>query len=171
MFNRAFSIVELLIVVTIIGLLGVLGHNMYLSYTIRAMASEALSTLDDYQIIAMQLQEKTGSIDPYSVLFSDENLNGYLSGSLGGTSASKQVNLTYVNTITANSGTVGSDNYILLGAGLNDAYGVVSGADHVYLAALIAANGVVTWECGISASRGNTLPVEYLPKTCQNSLP
>lgn len=169
--KRGFSLLEILVVIVIIGLLAVFGHAEYLSYVQRAKISEALNILEQYQSIAMQERARNGSMDPYNILFSNSDQGGYVSGSAGSGSAEKNVNLKYVSNIVAFSGTSGSNTYLLLGAQLQDDGIFVTGADFVYVAAIETPAGLLTWQCGISASKGNTIDPTYLPQTCQESLP
>jgi len=166
-----FSLLEILVVLVIISILAVFGHGLYVSYVVRSKVTEALKILEEYKIIATNLRVKTGTIAPYYVLFTDNDTTGFVSGTAGGTSAVKNVNLKFVSTIGAYSGTSGSNTYILLGAGLAQDGAIVSGADHVYIAGIEDPQGVVTWLCGISASKADTIPSDYLPKSCLDSLP
>lgn len=169
--SAAFSLVEVMVVILIIALLATFGHNEYVAYVARAQVAEAIEILQEYQNNANSLRVKSGNIAPYYVLFTSADTTGLVSGTPTGTSAVKTVSLKYVNTITADSGTSGSNTYILIGAGLNDQGDIVSGADHVYIAGVQTSSGVFTWSCGISASKGDTVPTSYLPQTCQSSLP
>lgn len=170
--RRGYSLLEILVIIVIISLLGVFGHTAYLAYVERSKITEALNILEEYQTTALQVRARTGKMAPYYVLFTDADQTGLVTGTPTSTSASKQVNLKYVNTIAAFSGTdINGNNYLLLGAQLQDDGIFVSGADFVYIAGIETPSGVLTWECGASASQANTIPTEYLPQTCQADLP
>lgn len=169
--RTAFTMLELLVVIVILGTVSTVGYVGYAKYVVRAQVSEAFRVLEEYKVTAAALRARSGTIKPYYVLFTDANLAGFVSGTPNGTSAVKQVNLKYVNTITADSGTSGGDTYILLGAGLNNTNRIVAGADHVYIAGTQTPAGVFSWTCGVSASKGDTVPSEFLPESCQDSLP
>lgn len=169
--NKAFSLLEIMVVVVIVSVLATFGHLTYVGYTERAKTIEALAVLDDYQSIAMQLRTRYGTIAPYYVLFTNADQTGLITGTPNGTAASKEVNLKYVEKVTADSGTSGGNTYILLGAQLQHDARIVDGADYVYVAGIQQPNGVFTWNCGISASKNNTINSEYLPPTCQENLP
>lgn len=168
---RAFSLLEILVVIVIVSVLATFGQMSYVGYTERAKIIEALSLLEDYQSIAMQLRARYDTIAPYYVLFTDSDQTGLLSGTPNSSSASKQVNLKNVNIVTADSGISGSNNYILLGAQLQHDSRIVAGADHVYIAGIQQPDGVFTWVCGTSASKNNNIDVDYLPPTCRENLP
>ena len=168
---RAFSLLEILVVIAIVVILATIGHQSYLKYTQRAKIAEALNILDEYQAQAAKQYTRNGSIDPYYVLFSDADTAGFISGAPGGTSAEKELNLKYVDTVSANTGTDGSNAYVLLGAGLkNDGY-IIDGADHIYTVGIISPSGTLSWRCGSSASQDNNIAADYLPSTCLNTLP
>jgi len=170
--RAAFSLLELLLVIVMVGILSAGGYTAYTNYIVRAQISEGFRVLEEYKDIAAALRARSDTMAPYYVLFTDADLSGFVSGTPTGTSAVKQVALKYVNAITADSGTDGSGNtYILLGAALNDTNLIVAGADHVYVAGIQTPAGLLTWQCGTSASKGDTVPSEYLPEACQDSLP
>jgi Tfp pilus assembly protein PilE len=170
--RKAFSLSELLVIVAIVGVLMSAAISSYSTYVARAKASSGINLLDSYKEIAMGLRARYGTIAPYYVLFSDSNTNGLVSGSSSSSSAVKSVSLKYVSTISADSGTSGSDTYILIGAGLQHDNLITSGADHVYIAGLQdPTTGIITWTCGVSASKGDTVSSLYLPQSCQATLP
>lgn len=172
MVRKGFSLLEILVVIVILSLLAVFGHSTYLGYVERAKVNEALNLLEEYQTAAINLRARSGTIAPYYVLFSDSDQTGLITGSPASASASKQVNLKYVNTVAAFTGTdTGGNTYILLGAQLQHDNVAVDDADFVYIAGIQTPSGVLTWACGISISQANTLDPEYLPKTCQSTLP
>lgn len=167
-----FTFVEVAVVIAIIGLLAISGHQIYLSYIMRSKITVAYKVLDEYQLNAENLYNKTGVIDPYYVLFSDSDTTGLVSGAPGGTNAVKNVSLNSVSTVTAATGTSSGNNYILLSATMvHDNDNIVSGADHVYIAGIIDTTGGIKWICGTSASNNDTVNLDYLPSTCQNTLP
>jgi prepilin-type N-terminal cleavage/methylation domain-containing protein len=169
--RTAFSLLELLIVIVILGTVSAFGYVGYTKYIVRAQISEAFRLLEEYKVTAAALRARTGTIAPYYVLFTDANTAGFVSGTPAGTSAVKQVDLKYVNTITADSGTNSGNTYILLGAGLNNTNRIVAGADHVYIAGTQTPAGLFIWTCGASVSKADTVPSEYLPESCQDTLP
>ena len=168
---RGFSLVEVAVVMVIIGILSVFTRSLYLNYVARSKVTEALKVLEEYKTIAESLRAKNDAIAPYYVLFTDADTTGFVSGTPSGTQAVKSVNLKYVSTIVAKSGTTSGNKYILIGAGLVDDNILVSGADHVYLAGIENSQGVFTWQCGSSTSRADNIPNDYLPKSCLNTLP
>jgi prepilin-type N-terminal cleavage/methylation domain-containing protein len=169
--SRGFSLIEILVTITIVSLLATIGHAAFVSYTMRARIVEALKVLDEYQATVMSLRARNDNIAPYYVLFSDDDTSGYVSGTTTGTSAVKTVNLKYANTVSADTGTSGANTYILLGVGLQNDGVITSGADHIYLAGIVTPEGVITWHCGKSTSKANNLGDDYLPKTCLETLP
>ena len=168
---RGFSIVSVMVVLVIISILATVGHTEYVAYTTRAKVTEGLKVLEEFQAIANGLRAKTGVIAPYYVLFSDGDTNGFVSGTTTGDSAVKQLNFRYVDTVSADRGTVSGNKYILIGVGFqNDSY-ITAGADHMYLYGIETANGGFNWQCGKSSSKANNLADQYLPKTCLASIP
>lgn len=169
--TSAFSLLEILVVIAIIIILATIGHQSYLKYTQRAKIAEALNVLDEYQAQTVNQYTRNGAIDPYYVLFSDSDTTGFISGTPGGSSAEKELNLKYVDTVSANTGTDGSNEYVLLGAGLkHDGY-IIDGADHIYMVGTISPGGTLSWSCGSSVSQANNIAADYLPSTCLNTLP
>lgn len=168
---KAFSLLEILIVIALISLLSVFAHSEYIAYVQRAKISEALNILEEYQTHAIALRARSGSIAPYYVLFTDADQTGLITGTPAGTSASKTVDLKYVDNIVAISGTSGGEDYILLGAQLQHDGPIVEDEDFVYVAGIENSSGVLRWECGVSASQANTVNTKFLPPTCQSDLP
>ena len=169
--SLAFSFLEILVIVAIISVLAMFGHQTYVSYNERAKVTEAINVLEEYQSIALGLRARNGAMQPYYVLFTDADQTGLVSGSPNGTSASKQVALKNVTLVTADSGTSGANNYLLLGAQIAHDGTIIDGADFVYIAGVETPSGLLTWQCGISASKGDTINQDYLPTTCRASLP
>ncbi|HSX20333.1 MAG TPA: type II secretion system protein [Gammaproteobacteria bacterium] len=169
--KAGFSLLEILVAIAILSTIAVLGHTEYLGYFERAKVSEALDVLESYQALAMQYRARNGTIDPYYVLFSSTDTAGLLTGSPGGTSASKTMTLKNITKLVAIKGTSGGNTYLLLGAKLVDDSVILSGADFVYLGLVETPAGVVTWTCGQSTGQANNVPVAYMPKTCINTLP
>ncbi len=169
--RSGFSLLELMVVVAILGGISTVAFFGYTKYISRAKISDAFRVLEEYKTTAMALHARSGTIQPYYVLFTDSNLSGFLSGTPNGTSAVKQVSLKYVDKISADSGTDGSNTYILLGAGLKSTDKFVAGADHVYIAGIQTPAGSFTWKCGISTSKGDTVSSDYLPEVCREALP
>lgn len=168
--KRAFSLLEMLVVIVILAALATFGHAMYVAYVTRSKINEALNVLEEYQAQALALRARSGTIDPYYVLFPDGDETGLISGTPGSSSA-KTVGLKYVTEVTADTGTSGSNTYILLGAKLANDNVITTGADFVYVVGTQTPTGTLSWQCGISTSKGNTLDPAYLPSTCQNVLP
>jgi len=171
MHDKGMSLVEVLVIIVVVVILATIGHSAFLSYVMRSKVTEAIKVLEEYQTIAMSLRAKNGSIDAYYVLFSEGDAFGWVSGTPGGNSAEKNVNLKYVNNVTADTGTDGGDDYILIGAQLKADGIISSGSDKIFLAGVEDSDGVMTWSCGQSTSEGDSIPEEYLPKTCINTLP
>lgn len=169
--NYGMSLIEILVIIVVVIVLATIGHSAFLSYVMRSKVVEAIKVLEEYQSQAMAVRARYGDIDPYYVLFSDGDDMGWVSGSPGGSSAEKQVSLKYVDTITADSGTSGADSYILLGAKLQHDGVITSGADKIFVVGLEDPDGVITWKCGQSAIKGDSISTEYLPPTCINTLP
>ena len=169
--NKAYNLVEIFVVVAIIGLTLSIAYSSFITYLLRAKVTAAVKVLDAYEQIAIGLRARYGTISPYYILFTDNDASGYLSGTTTGTSAVKEVDLNYILTISADSGTDSGNKYILLGAGLQHDGKIVSGADHIYVVGIESSTGVLTWQCGSSASKGDTVAAEFLPEECQNTLP
>jgi len=169
--RSAFTLLELLVVIVILSTVSAIGYVGYAKYVVQAQVSEAFRVLEEYKITAASLRARSGTIAPYYVLFTDSNQAGFVSGTPAGTSAVKQVNFKYVNTVTADSGTASGNTYILLGAGLKNTSRIVAGADHVYIAGIQTPAGLFVWSCGASTSKGDAIPSEYLPEACQDTLP
>lgn len=169
--NYGMSLIEILVIIVVVVVLATIGHSAFLSYVMRSKVLEAIKVLEEYQTQAMAVRARYGDIDPYYVLFSDGDDMGWVSGSPGGSSAEKQVALKYVDTVTANTGTSGSDTYILIGAKLQHDGVITTGADKIFLAGLEDPDGVITWKCGQSTAQGDSISTEYLPPTCVNTLP
>lgn len=168
---RGFNLLELMVVITLMVILMTVGYTSFVDFVMRSKVTDAMNILEEYKTNAIALRAKTGAMDPYYVLFPEGDETGWVSGTAGGTSAVKSVDKKYIATLSADSGTSSGSTYILLGAGYIHEGAFVTGADHVYIVGLEDANGVLTWKCGISASKANTITTEFLPKNCRDTLP
>ena len=169
-----FSLVELLVTVSIAAILAAIAGNLYRNYAIQAKVSEALNILEEYQLYAMNFYAKQGELPSgYDLLFPDGALDeaGIVAGSSPGNDSQKNVDLKYINRVSGARGSSGGLGYVLLGARLKTDGPIKSGQDWVYFAGEEKSNGGVLWRCGISASKGNTIQEDFLPKTCQEALP
>lgn len=169
--HLAFSIIEVMVVIVIVAIVATIGHTAFLTYVMRGKMAEAVRILDEYQINAVNEFTKKGAIEPYYVLFPDAIETGWISGAPGETSAEKEVNLKYISTILAESGTSGANTYILIGVGMVHDGNIIADKDHLYMAGIITPAGVISWSCGASASHDDNVEAEFLPKNCQDTLP
>ncbi len=155
--------------VAIVALLAAFGHTAYQRFLIRARIVEAINVLDEYQSSAIRELSRTGTISAYYTLFSNSDNTGLLSGAPGDPSASKQVDLKYVDMVTVDV----TDNInpitVLIGARLRDSGDIITGANFVYVEGHYE-NGVFNWRCGSSTSKANNVSSVYLPATCQAQL-
>lgn len=168
---RAFTLIEIMVVLILLALLTTFAHQAYRSYAVRSRVSEALQILEEYKFYATSLQAREGEIKAYYVLFTDEDTTGFISGTPAGTSAVKAISVSTVSRISVDTGTSGSDKYTLIGAELDNTGGITDGSDYIYIAGIEGTNGVTTWYCGRSSSKANSVPENYLPSDCRESLP
>jgi Tfp pilus assembly major pilin PilA len=157
-----------MVVVAIVAIVATVGHSAYQRFLIRAHITEAINVLDEYQAAAMSQYYRIGSVDAYYVLFSESDTSGFVSGAPGDPIAIKSVDLKYVDQVTVIVDQQSPyTSYISIGARLRDSGNITTGANFVYVYAALEGT-ITTWLCGIDISQANSVPIEYLPATCQN---
>ena len=144
--QQGFTLIELMIVITIIGILAAIAIPNYMSYTGRAQATEAISVTSGLRSdIALWLWEYKALPNAAAVAST-----GYL-GSQAGAIEGKYISDRQI-TIAASTGmiSVPFDN------------GVVAGKTATLTPIVDLTNGtqVTGWQCGGSA-------IEYLPTSCR----
>ena len=139
--QQAFTLIELMIVVAIIGILGAIAIPMYLDYTIRSQVAEGLSLTGGAKIAVSEFYMDSG-------VFPANNAQA-------GLEASGNISGKYVTSVSV-AGAVISIQYG------NDANIQIVGQT-VTLTANNAAAGSVNWVC----ASGGVIPDKNLPVACR----
>lgn len=139
---KAFSLVELIVTVAVIGILSSIAIPMYDSYSVRAKLVESLSALDQLKQLSMDYYNQNGAL-PAAIT----DLTGVTAGSYNSNIISK-VNVTSAGVLQVFLGTI-----IPRVSGQTDAV--------LNLVPTVSGN-IVKWECG-----SLSIPSNYLPSGCK----
>lgn len=141
--QQGFTLIELMIVVTIIGILAAVAVPMYLDYTVRAQISDGITLAKGAKSAVTEFYQDRGSMP-----------NGNIDAGL---SAGGDIRGRYTSSVTVGNG----DGVITITFG-NQANVVIDGED-VTLTADTSAAGSVQWIC---ASAG-VIEDKHLPAACR----
>jgi type IV pilus assembly protein PilA len=143
--TKAFSLVELIVTVAVIGILSSIAIPMYDSYSVRAKLVESLSALDQLKQLSMDYYNQNGAL-PGAIT----DLTGVTADSYNSAIISK-VNVTSAGVLQVFLGTI-----IPRASGQTDAV--------LNLVPTVSGN-IVKWECGSLSISGN-----YLPSGCKTGV-
>ena len=136
----AFTLVELVIVVAIIGTLAALAIPSYQNYVIRAQVSEGLNLVGPFKVAAAEYYHNNGAFPP--------------DNAIAGLARPAAYTGKYVEQVWVANDVVS----ILYG---NDAHAQISG--RTVELTVIDSEGSVSWDC----ASGGAIPVVYMPPACR----
>jgi len=139
--QQAFTLIELMIVVAIIGILAAIAIPMYLDYAVRAQISEGLSVSGGAKTAVSEFYMNNG-------VFPANNLQA-------GVADPGDISGKYVSSVSVAS------NVITIQYG-NEANQVIDG-ETVTMTADTTAPGAVAWVC----ASGGTIQAKHLPVSCR----
>lgn len=144
---KAFSIIELMVVIAIVALVTGAAVPAYSNYTKRAEVADILSRLGSFKNYVVEEYSKTGSLPPFLWFGTLESVTYGWHPSIG-TSA-----------VTGETGGIFANISVVRDLD----FGTTGHAD-LYLF-FKEENGVITWHC---VSQNNSVHPSYMPKGCVN---
>ena len=149
-----FSLIELLVAITILSILVAIAIPSYLTYKSKAKVGDAFQALEEYKLRTIKLMVKTGANpDIADILFPESDFADAVN------SNNKYVTTQYVTQVHASI----VNGSVLLGAKLKTSGEITSSNDYVYIA--YQSN---RWYCGTFA-QSNSVVSSLLPSTCNKN--
>ncbi len=139
--QRAFTLIELMIVVAIIGILAAIAIPAYQDYVVRSQVSEGLNLAADAKSLVSMYFSNKGSLPA-------DNTEA-------GLAAAASIQGNYVSSLQINNG-------VIVTTYGNDSSTVLNGKT-LLLSVITAARNSIAWKC-----KPGTLENRYLPSACRN---
>ena len=146
--QTAFTLIELMIVVAIIGILAAVAIPTYQRYTIQTQVTEGLSLTGNAKTAVATFQARNGRY-PASNASAELAAAGSISGD-------------YVSQVDVSRPTPGQITVVYNGAEANSQ---IAG-DQLVLSA-VSTGGALEWVCQTSSTPGTPVPSRYLPDNCR----
>ncbi len=143
---QAFSLVELMVVIAIIGILSAVAVPSYKNYIIKSRIVEVLTVMESYKLSVINIYNATGAF-PVSGATPTGISTNYLS-ELDHGNANNQ-NIWIRGWVSANVGLPASQQYIIM--------------------LVQASNDIINTYCGQWLSDGTYVDLQYLPSSCQGT--
>lgn len=154
--NSAFSLIEVLIVITVISVLVMVGIPAYKEYTIRARVNSAYTLLQDFAK-DLQIEFQRNGTAPNNVSY-----NG-VSYPMNTNTASSAQNITFFNYTYFNNG-----GFVANATLDNSAVGLTGTNQQIWFAGFPDNSGVMKYACGMWTSTDTgSVPLSYQPPNCQ----
>lgn len=157
--QSGFTLIELMIAISIIGILTAVALPMYQDYTTKAKLSEIILAATSCRISVVETVQSSSSLNLSIVL----------------PKACDSINTKYVKNITVSANgiiTVHADENQL--SSLNSATNILTLApiqtgNNPLVGIVGSSKNIASWRCGSSID-GTTIPNRYLPNTCRDSI-
>ncbi len=161
--RRGVSLIEVMVVVSIIGILTVISVPIYKSYTTKSKFAEVFATINEYK---GEMQAAYAISDQFPSSFSNLSENVYTSID---TSTLKQIY--YETAMDKQAGylllytqDLGVPGFVLANSG-----GTGGTAGRIALSEIVVNTGETTVYCGQWDGSAADVPLNYLPASCQNT--
>ncbi len=156
--SEAFSLVELMVVIAIIGILSAIAVPSYKTYVIRSRVAELITLSENIQFrIVDKFNTGTTWASITDLGFTAAPTSTYVSATAAAPSANATAT-TFCGSTTADVGSISI-------TGNATALGLPSGALTLVKVGCVS-NDIITWTCGVQAA--NAANVIYLPSNCQS---
>lgn len=156
--SSAFSLIELMVTIAIIGLLTAIATPIYTSYTIKSNVSSALPILEGLKVKASE-HYTANNLFPSSTTFNSDPNYAYSDAIILGARVGDPSSCATITT----SGTILGCVQVMF----NNIRANYPLNNRILSFIAIDAGTAIQWACKSGNNNGSTIDVNYLPKSCQ----
>jgi type IV pilus assembly protein PilA len=161
--NRGLSLIEIMVVISIISILMVISVPIYTSYTTKSKFANVYANIDAYK---GEMQSAYAVADQFPSSFSNVTVSTYTNI---GTASLQQVYYGVSNNQQAGYLLLYTQDLGVPGFVIANSSGAGGTAGRIALAAVVTGTGEIRFYCGQWNGGVADVPLDYLPSSCQDT--